>query len=112
MPVITEPRYDELIQGLIEKTREGKLQWEPTALADHFITVIGGEYGVALRRKANEYTLTIRDAGDREVISLEVGRLLDERVSLYDELKALFDLIVPQVATEGVNSVLETLKTL
>jgi hypothetical protein len=42
MPVSDEPNTKPLAEGLLNKTREGKINWEPTAYSGVYVATVGG----------------------------------------------------------------------
>lgn len=51
------PGYDELLYTLIEKTRQGKLEWQETAEEDRFLAAVKG---------VQTYDISAEFGGDRE----------------------------------------------
>lgn len=51
------PGYDELIETLLEKTQQGKLDWQETADEDRFLAAVKGR---------QTYDISARFGGDRE----------------------------------------------
>lgn len=119
-----ELRFNQLIEHLIHKTHEGKIFWEPTPLADRFITSISGKYSIAIEElePKSKYVLSIRDLRGREVVRIgswnpmKHDNWTSEWCDEYDErVKELFDLVHKirnlevQVAVEDVVKTLDVL---
>jgi hypothetical protein len=94
----------------MQRTREGKLRWEPTALENSFLTAVGGKYSITIHRLGGHHTLSIRDLGDEEVACTDDDT--DSKLTYADQLSDLFDLIVESRrhdAARAVEGVLEAL---
>lgn len=61
-------------EGVLSKTREGRIPWEPTAQESNFIAPIGGEFTLSisaqwttllLSESMEKYTLALRDMHGR-----------------------------------------------
>ena len=74
-----------LVATLIDKTKAGKLKWEPTAAENVFIASVGG--GTTLRIYLTTST-GIDDNGQPESIQVPELRLLDEKGRLLWEIGA------------------------
>jgi hypothetical protein len=113
--VVITPRYADLIQGLIQKTREGDLRWEQTALDDRFLTTIssrgGGEYSINIRKIGDYYALSIRDLTDADVEVVNISSY-DPEPSYTGKLKELFDLVVEEQRRNAARTVDDVLKAL
>lgn len=77
-------REKELFKQLLEKTQTGKIQWEPTAKADEFVTTLAGKYTFTVGSYQHDYELqtlvVMRDDADRYMMTIspavgEVTRL-------------------------------------
>ena len=109
-----------LVEALKEKTKAGKVKWEPTAAENTFIASVGG--GATLRI----YLTTTQDyneAGEFTTITVPELRLVDENgkllweISLYEtkgELWSLFKLAqrIANKLDERVASLMATLEKL
>jgi hypothetical protein len=68
--VIVDERIIKFFEGVLSKTREGRIPWEPTAQESNFIAPIGGEFTLSisaqwitrpLSASLEKYTLALRD---------------------------------------------------
>jgi len=84
-------KAEEFLTGVMNKTREGRVPWEPTA-AEDLVALIGGEFTLRVfpRRRltsVDEYALVLLDAEDREVArvdTLSYNTLSDKLQWLYN----------------------------
>jgi hypothetical protein len=114
----SEPGYAELIERLIQRTREGKILWVPTAIEDQFVAAVGGNYSLVVERVQDEpempahYQLSIKDLQDREVARI-IGDMYGECEQPFyaNELAKLLDIIRTGQTLE-VASVLKVLDEL
>ncbi len=60
----------ELVEVLIDKTRDKRLMWEPVGEADTYATVIDGSYTLRVYRDDNEVCLVLREMHSPEAITL------------------------------------------
>jgi len=100
-----DPRYKELVENLTQKTKTGKLKWEPTVSDNTFVASIFGEYSLTL--EADNYIyLTLRDAYDREIFRVGNHQII--------ELTELFEIAREQAlkVNETVDKLLEKLKVM
>jgi hypothetical protein len=117
--MIDASRFDELIEGLMQKTQEGKIPWESTALGDRFIAAVGGRYSIVIEESEphQKYILSIRDLRDREIVRLgdywgskpDKG---DPECIYSNKLRELFKLVARFRAIEGEAAVEGVLKAL
>ena|SRR5258708_5236990 len=74
-------RESDLVDVLSEKTTAGTQSWEPTAVDDEFVTVVG-DFSVFIRsvddpnnREQPDFFLTLRDKDNRVILSIRNGDL-------------------------------------
>jgi len=75
------PKDSELIAQLLQKTKDGTLTWEDSALPNQFVAAVGGKVTFVLDDRGITTTLTMRDFLDRDLVHLEgdprIGELFD-----------------------------------
>lgn len=73
----------ELVEVLIEKTRDKRLMWEPTGEPDTYATVIDGSYALRVYKDDDEVCLVLRETYSPEAITLFAHNQIDhERLHL------------------------------
>jgi uncharacterized cupin superfamily protein len=69
--------YDEIIDGLSQKTEQGKLSWKPTVDDNAFICVLEGEFTLRIVKfpydGQERVAFSMIDKGNSEVVALSVG---------------------------------------
>lgn len=102
-----------LLHGLMEKTEQRKIRWEPTASMDSFLTAVGGKYSVILEKVGDEYILTVEDVENRDKEPVKI--ISGSEPSTTAWLRTLYHLIDRNRGRdieETVGGVLEALKAL
>jgi hypothetical protein len=109
-------------EGVLSKTRAGKIPWEPTAQESNFIAAIGGQFTLSLTAWSEigpyflthpvlqKHNLFLRDEIGRELARVTDG---DEGISRND-LRELYETARRQAvrAGERIDDVLELLNKL
>jgi hypothetical protein len=134
----TEPQYQELIEALIEKTREGKINWEETAQPNTYIAAVKGERTFEIAGKLGQfatvhtggiagdgyrgkvpleggmvektiYRLTVKDKDGKEVLSTP-----DYSINSIDSARKLYELAkrLAERVDERIDTTLELIRTL
>ncbi len=75
------PKDSELLSQLLQKTKDGTLTWEDTALNGDFVAAIGGRVSFTLEAGVLSPVLTMKDALDRELVRMSEDPRLEQ---LYD----------------------------
>ena len=74
-----------LVKRLIEKSKTGKLNWEPTADRQQFVTSVGGETSFKIR----QVTVTdIDEWGHPESVDVPILDMLDQKGHLLWQVQA------------------------
>jgi hypothetical protein len=83
----------EFFDGVLSKTRAGRIRWQPTAEDSHYIAAIGGQFTLSIAQferpysvPDTSYSLTLKDQDGREltrVTSDDAGIALREIQELY-----------------------------
>jgi hypothetical protein len=72
----------ELVQQLIDATKEARVSWHPTATLNQFTTSFKGRFGVLIGKYDNgDCYFRVVDESGQEMLSIEgppVGHLVDE----------------------------------
>jgi hypothetical protein len=70
-----DPKAVQFFEGVLAKTRDGKIRWEPTAEESDYMAAIGGKFtlliskGEVVNRWPSEtYSLVLKDQDGRELI--------------------------------------------
>lgn len=126
---MVDAKIVEFFQGVVSKTRAGKIPWEPTAQEAKFIAAIGGQFTLAVLSwgesvpdggpfdpystgggMIDKYALVLRDEVGREVARVTDG---DEGIRR-DDIQELYQMARRQAvrAGERINDALEVLKSL
>ena len=94
---------DQILTGLIQRTKEGKLKWSSTAQRHQFTTSIGA-ISVMIFETESEHGLDILDESDELVESL---RYEDTTTEQDEQLERLY--ILARRSALNIDSVLEKL---
>jgi hypothetical protein len=114
-------------EGVLSKTQDGRIPWEPTVQDSNFIAAFGGGFGLAisawteptlgstpamraLGQGVQRYSLVLRDQIGREVARItdtDDGVRRDDMQTLYE--KARWQALRPD---EKIDDALEALRTL
>lgn len=78
------PKDSELLNQLIEKTNDGTLTWEDTAMLGRFVATLGGKVSFVLDEGRVSPILRMRDALDRDLLELSDDMRLQQ---LYDKAR-------------------------
>jgi hypothetical protein len=83
-------------EGVLSKSREGRIPWKPTAEESNFIAAIGGQYILSVSafqakdqwgNKSQHYALILRDQDDVELTTVtdtDEGVIRDDLRELYE----------------------------
>jgi hypothetical protein len=87
---MADERIRNFFQGVLSKTRAGKIPWEPTAEESNFIAAIGGKFTLSIRAwrmmgVVENYTLSLDENGTvlTTITSEEQGVSRSEMHELY-----------------------------
>jgi hypothetical protein len=114
-------------EGVLSKTREGRIPWEPTVQDSNFIAAFGGGFGLsisawtepvpgstptmrALGQGIQRYSLVLRDQ-----IGREVARITEADEGIHrDDMRALYETARRQALRpdEKIDDALQALRTL
>lgn len=73
----------ELVEVLIDKTRDKRLMWEPAGEHDTYATVVDGSYTLRVYRDGGEVCLVLREMYASDAITLFAHNQIDhERLEL------------------------------
>jgi|SRR5882672_3828710 len=99
--VITVPteKDQEFVRFLLDSTRNGKMQWEPTAEPNQFTTTLQAKYTVLMARVHSTSELILKDDADQELVKVN---------SIYvEEVEELYEFVRRQAL--NVDAVLDNL---
>jgi hypothetical protein len=105
-------------EGVLSKTREGRIPWKPTAEESNYIAAIGGQYVLSVSaydttdswgNTARHYALILRDRDDELTTATDT----DQGISS-DDLRELYESARRKALNvdEKIDSVLEVLNRL
>jgi hypothetical protein len=79
-----EPSYDAMIRALLERTREGKLEWNETADEDAFLAAVKGQRTFEIRTEGGRgpVQLVVRDAEGKVYLTTPPS-VSNDAISLY-----------------------------
>jgi hypothetical protein len=126
---MADEKIVEFVQGVLAKTRAGKIPWEPTAQESKFIAAIGGEFTFSISSWTDmdrafaealaftgspgsqpKYVLVLRDE-----IGTELAKVTERDEGIHrDDLQELYEIARRQAvrASERIDDVLEVLNEL
>src|SRR2546423_1624241 len=79
-----------LFQEILEKTRSGRIKWEPTADEDSFVASVGGKFTILIAQTPEEGpALVLKDADDRVLMTVRY----DTNGVDFSELRDLRDMV-------------------
>jgi hypothetical protein len=124
---MADEKIVEFFEGVLSKTRKGRISWEPTVQDSNFIAAFGGGFGLsisawtepspgstpamrALGQGVQRYSLVLRDQIGREVARIteaDEGILRDDMQTLYETARR--QALKPD---EKIGDALEALRTL
>ena len=68
---------------LSERTKQGKLAWEETAVRDEFVSVFRGKFTVTIARDTDDlYRFKVVDDKDRAVVSVSAKQATADDIAL------------------------------
>ena len=110
-------KVKEFFEGVLSKTRAGRIRWQPTAEESEYIAVIGGQFTLSVAQAElafpvlhTGYALSLKDQDGRELMRI-TGH--DEGVD-YGEVGELYETARRQAlrADEKIDAVLGALSKL
>jgi len=125
---MADDRIVRFFEGVLSKTRAGRIPWEPTAQESNFIAAIGGQFALSVSEwtepipgstpsmramgqgSLQRYALVLRDEVGREV-----ARVIDGEEGIRrDDIQELYQKARKQAvrAEERIEDALEVLKSL
>ena len=121
---MVDEKIVKFFEGVLSKTRAGRIPWEPTVQETNFIAAIGGQFTLSVSAKSFEdqaamhlgiggvskYVLVLRDEMGREV-----ARVTDNDEGIRrDDIQELFETARRRAvrAGERIDDALEVLKSL
>ncbi|MGA2741708.1 MAG: hypothetical protein ABSG65_30260 [Bryobacteraceae bacterium] len=57
---MVDEKLIKFFEGVLSKTKEGKIPWEPTAQESNFIAAIGGQFSLSISSQADRYSTAAR----------------------------------------------------
>jgi hypothetical protein len=115
---MADEKIGEFFEGVLAKTREGRILWKPTADESDFIAAIGGQFTLSTSvwteqgswgKETRKYTLALRDQSGRELT-----KVAEDDLARPDELRELYEAARRKAlrVDEKIGDVLEVLKKL
>jgi hypothetical protein len=65
-----DPKAVQLLGEVLEKTRDSRLRWEPTAMEERFTAALGGKFSLVLDKIEDAITLDLYDQKGRRLITV------------------------------------------